>query len=61
MDGNSDFPGDLQRVGATVSVLCDNHTTLCLVSTLRHRGTLIHTTRRILVALQTTFDQHQRA
>ena len=45
----------------SVSVLCDNHTTFCLVSTLRLRGTLIHTTRRILVALQTTFDRHQRA
>ena len=57
VDGNSDFPGDLQRVGATVSVLCDNHTTLCLVSTLRLRGTLIHTIRPVLVlvALQTTF------
>ena len=61
MDGNSDFSGDLQRVGATVSVHFDNHTTLCLVSTLRLRGTLIHTIRPVLVALQTTFDQHQRA
>ena len=45
VDGNSDFLGDLQRAGATVSVLCDNHTTLCLVSSLRLRGTLIHTIR----------------
>ena len=41
MDDNLNFPGDLQRVGATVSLLCDNHTTLCSVSTLRLRATLI--------------------
>ena len=35
MDGNSDCPGDLQLVGATVSVFCDNHTTLRAVSRLR--------------------------
>ena len=28
MDGNSDFPADFQHVDVTVSVLCDNHTTL---------------------------------
>ena len=55
------FPGDFQRVDATVSVLCGNHTTLCSVSTLRLRATLSHTIRQILVALQTTLGQHQRA
>ena len=61
MDDNLNVPGDLQRVGATVSVLCDNLTTLCSVSKLRLRATLIHSIRKMLVALQTTFDQHQRA
>ena len=60
VDDNYYFPGDL-RIGVTFSVLCDNHTTLCSVSTLRLRGTLIHTIRQILVALSIIFDQHQRA
>ena len=48
MDHNSDFPEDLQRVGATVSVLCV-------------RATLIHTIRQILVAPRTTLGHRQRA
>ena len=56
-DGTSDFPGDSQRVGATVSVLCDNHTTLCSVSKLRLRTILTHTIRLLLVALQTILGQ----
>ena len=50
-----------KHVGVTVPVLCDTHTTLCSVSTLRHRATLHHTIRQVLVALQTSLGQYLRA
>ena len=61
MDGNSDVLEDLQHIDATVSVLCDSHTTLCEFSKLRLRKILTHTILLPLVALPTILGQCQRA
>ena len=58
---SSDFPGYSQGVGATVLVLCDSRTVLCSISTLRFFSVLRHTTRLVLVVLQTNLGRHQRA
>ena len=58
---SSDFPVYLPDVDATVLVLCDSHTVLCSVSTLRFLSVLRHTTRLVLEALQTNLGRHLRA
>ena len=50
-------PGYSQGVGATVLVLCDGRTMLCSVSTLRLLSVLRHTTRLVLVVLQTNIGR----
>ena len=59
--GSSDFPGYSQCVGATILVLCDSRTLLCSVSTLGLLSVLRHTTRKVLVVLQTNLGRHPRA
>ena len=56
MGGNADFQRESEHVGATVSVLCDIHTTFCAVSKLHLFSILT-----LLVVLQTILGQCQRA
>ena len=58
---SSDFPGHSRDACATILVLCDIRTVLCLISTLRLLSVLHHTIHLVMVVLQTNLGRHPRA